>query len=90
MKTVNINRTALPYKRIDRGTIFGNPFFMDQDGNREEVIAKYRVYFYKRIESDPAFKKAVKELRGCNLGYWCSPLPCHGDVILEYLRASVV
>jgi hypothetical protein len=70
---------------IDRSTIFGNPFLIEKDGTREEVIAKYRIWFYKKLE-DPKFRQAVKSLRGKTLACWCSPLPCHGDIILEYLN----
>ena len=73
-------------KRICRPGIFGNPFSIGKDGTREEVIAKYRVYFYDRIANDPVFRRAVEGLRGYYLGCWCSPLACHGDVIVEYLE----
>jgi len=70
---------------IDRSTIFGNPFIIGRDGNREEVIAKYRLWFYKKLE-DSKFKQAVESLRDKVLACWCAPLPCHGDIILEYLN----
>jgi hypothetical protein len=72
------------YVYIGRGSLFGNPFVLGKDGTREEVIEKYRTYFYKRLE-DPAFKNAVLHLKGMKLGCFCKPRECHGTIILEYL-----
>ena len=51
------------FARSSRPTIFGNKFKIGRDGNREEVIAKYRVYFYDRIANDPVFRRAVEGQR---------------------------
>lgn len=88
-------RVANKYKEkcdvyIGRPSIFGNHFKIGIDGNREEVIEKYRAYFYKRLESDRHFKLEVLSLRGKVLGCFCKPLPCHGDVIVEYLNGLEV
>jgi len=41
----------------------------------------------------PNFRKAVEALRGLILGCHCKQpdkdVPCHGDVIVEYLEAEV-
>ena len=74
---------------VGRPTIYGNPFKIGPDGTREEVIAKYRKYFYDRLETDPKFKEAVEKLRGAkSLTCWCAPLACHADVIAEYLETA--
>jgi hypothetical protein len=73
---------------IGRGSIFGNPFHIGKDGNREEVIEKYKKYFEKRIAEDCKFKNAVLSLKGKVLGCYCKPLKCHGDVIAEYLDSG--
>lgn len=71
---------------IDRRSLFGNPFRVGKDGTRKEVIEKYRKYFYSRLENEWGFKEWVATLKGGTLGCWCTPLPCHGDVIIEYLN----
>ena len=71
---------------IDRRSIFGNPYVLNRDGNRKEVIKAYKEWFDIRIYIDPTFKEAVETLVGKTLGCWCTPLPCHGDVIIEYLE----
>ena len=63
---------------------FGNPFHL-KDHGREECIRLYREYFHKRIKEDEAFREAIMSLKGKKLGCFCAPLPCHGDVIKEWL-----
>jgi len=69
-----------------RGSIFGNPFILGRDGDRTEVIGSFKRYFYNRLTLDDGFKAKVLELKGKVLGCFCKPLPCHGDVIVEYLE----
>ena len=64
------------------GGPFGNPYYL---GSRETNIAAFRRYFYRRIETDPFFKSEVDALQGKVLLCHCAPLPCHLDVIAEYL-----
>ena len=63
------------YYQIDRYSSYGNPFFLDTDGNRDEVCDGYIEYFkHKR-----SLHNKVKELKGKALGCHCAPLRCHGD-----------
>lgn len=66
--------------RIDRGSDWGNPFVVDHDGTRDQVIAAYRDYY---LPHKPSLKSRLHELRGRALGCWCAPQPCHGDVLVE-------
>ena len=71
-----------------RGEIgmFGNPFVIGRDGNREEVIAKYKEYFEEQVAKNGFFREKVEELRGKRLGCFCKPEMCHGDVIVKWLE----
>jgi len=73
---------------IGRPSIFGNPFSIDKDGTREEVIEKYRIYFNRKLKEDNNFWRRVWECKGKILGCWCKPLACHGDIIVEYLEQN--
>lgn len=66
----------------------GNPY-KKEDYGREECIERFREDFIKRLENDPEFRSAVENLQGKTLGCWCKPKPCHGDVILEFLRGDI-
>lgn len=87
METIVVHRskTEEEYVYIGRGSLFGNPFIIGIDGNRNEVIEKYKDYFYDRIKSDSAFKESVLKLKNKRLGCYCKPKACHGDIIKEYL-----
>lgn len=86
--TTVINQNTLePYDvYIGRKSIWGNPFILDKHGNRDEVIEKYKKYFYEEIITDPVKKAELHKLKGKVLGCHCKPLPCHGDIIAEYLN----
>lgn len=73
---------------IGRGSPLGNPFPIEHgtDKDRMHVIERYREHFYSNIVSDPEMKRYIESLRGLKLGCHCKPLPCHGDVIAEYLN----
>lgn len=68
------------YERIDRGSKWGNPFVLNEDGNREEVIEAYREFY---LPHKPSLLSALPSLKGKALGCWCAPLPCHGDVLAK-------
>jgi hypothetical protein len=95
MKTrvVNIKRGE-PYDqyigRVGHGQdgYFGNPITNeDRRLSKAEVIEAFRVYFYRRLETDSEFKQRVLELKGKTLGCFCSnKRECHGTVIVEYLE----
>ena len=90
MGTKVVNRRTDKYDvYIGRPTCFGNPFKIGKDGTREEVIEKYREYFYCKLETNPLFKGRVLELKGKTLACWCKPDACHGDVIANYLNNEV-
>jgi hypothetical protein len=66
-----------------RGSPWGNPFQIGRDGTRLEVIAKYREWLGRQ----PALLARLPELRGKVLGCWCSPRPCHAEVLAELANA---
>lgn len=67
-------------------SVFANPFKVGKDGTREEVIQKYKKYMSDKVESDYVLRQVLLELDGKNLGCWCHPEPCHGDVLLELIQ----
>ena len=99
MRVVNVTKEKCDVRihRKKDGTIpdppeehcLGNPFYLqnvEDDDLRAKVITQYKEYFYKRLE-EPEFKSYVLSLKG-NLGCFCAPKPCHGDVILEYIESQ--
>jgi len=78
---IYIGRTCGNFYR----SIYHNPFFIGKDGNREEVLLKFMVYWYAP-EQKWLRERALKEISpNAVLGCWCYPFPCHGDIIAGYL-----
>lgn len=67
-------------------SIFANPYRVDVDGTRADVIEKYRQHVLGRQE----LLNRLHELRGRRLACWCSPEPCHASVLAELVDADEV
>jgi ParB-like chromosome segregation protein Spo0J len=66
--------------RIDRGTRYGNPFILDEDGDRDEVCDAYERHYITR---KPSITNRIDagELTGKVLVCHCYPQRCHGDCL---------
>ena len=78
----------------NQDSIWANPYKIGPDMTREQVIEKYKEYITNRLNTEPALKDELMKLNGKELGCWCSPEPCHGDVLLElintYSKPSII
>ena len=64
---------------IGRPSKWGNPFSIGKDGDREEVLYKYKEWI-KTQDLD------LNELRDKVLGCWCAPKKCHGDILRDLIK----
>ena len=74
-------------------SVLGNPFYMRNEVDRDDVCDKYEDYFNEKMaynkESD--FKSAINDLikeskrSNITLGCFCSPSRCHCDTIKSYI-----
>lgn len=71
---------------IDRGTQWGNPFVMGEDGDRNTVCDSFEVYFNLK----PSLQVKIPSLAGKVLGCWCFPERCHGNHLVEQLNEQEV
>ena len=76
---------AMGWQRLKKSP-YANPFKIGKDGNRDEVIEKYREWILAQPE---LVERAKRELKGKVLGCWCKPDPCHGDVLVEIVEGFV-
>ena len=84
--------------KVDRTTLFGNPFSVKEYG-RDHAVALHRAWLFGQsigkdlskelLQRRKAVLKALPALRGKNLACWC-PLPkygesdnCHAALLLE-------
>lgn len=80
-------KSTQSYEYIGRGSYWGNPYSMYEEGDgREEVIQKYKYDF--DFEKFPKKEKSeVYKLAGKRLGCFCKPQACHGDVLADFLNS---
>jgi hypothetical protein len=76
-----VNPNGLPIVYVSRPSKWGNPYHIGADGNRDQVLKKYREY----LAANPSLvEDAKKELRGKNLACWCKPSEdCHADILVK-------
>jgi hypothetical protein len=79
-------KSTADYEYIGRGSYWGNPHSMYEEGDdREEVIRKYKYDFdYEKFPNKE--KSEVYKLTGKRLGCFCKPQACHGDVLADFLN----
>lgn len=77
---------------IGRPSKWGNPF-SHKEGTRAEFKVETRQQaidaYAEWIQTQPELLADLHELRGKTLGCWCSPLPCHGDVLSELAGSTL-
>lgn len=83
-KTDHIPKDAV---YVGRPSKWGNPFKIGRDGTREEVCMLYDGWVNGKIT---AGFLSLEELRCKDLVCWCSPLPCHADILLELANEGEV
>lgn len=91
-------RTGIAYFSVDRSSPLGNPFFMDNESQRDEVCDKYEVWFYKMLEENvnESFLAHLQEIyeaalqsKEVALLCWCAPKRCHAETIKQFIEAKV-
>jgi hypothetical protein len=71
---------------------FGNPHpigwcdICKREHDRDDCIKAFSVAFYKRVREDAVYRRHVLELKGKTLGCFCHPLPCHGNIIANWVN----
>lgn len=71
--------------RVDRGTAFGNPFILPDDGDRDAVCDAYKNHY---LPHKPSISRAVSQLRGKVLICHCYPLRCHAQALADLANSS--
>lgn len=76
-----------------RGSKWSNPFQIGRDGDREEVIRKYKEWILRG--EGHRLLRSIGELEGKTLGCFCAPrggatsddpLVCHGQILLKLVE----
>ena len=72
--------------RVDRGTRYGNPFVLGEDGDRNEVCDAYRLHY---LPHKPSIAERAGDLVGKVLVCHCYPERCHAESLVKLARESV-
>ena len=72
------------FARICRPTIWGNPFVIGKDGDREQVLESCKKY----LAGERELLQRLGELQGKVLGCWCHPEHCHGDELIRLIEGG--
>lgn len=60
---------------------FANPFKLSKEEPRGATIERYRVWLWDQIRNGKITIDDLLSLEGKDLVCFCSPHPCHGDVV---------
>jgi hypothetical protein len=77
---VFVDDARFPYE----SSIWANPFKISKDMSREDCITQYEIYIRNKIKQESLGFELLK-LKGKNLGCWCKPSGCHGDILLKLI-----
>ena len=80
--------------RVDRASVLGNPFYMQNESQRDTVCNQYEVYFQEKMQNtQSAFYKEIQRLQTVLQEYgrlelfcWCAPKRCHAESIKKHLE----
>ena len=86
---IYIGRNAAKYAQ--RGVYdskWANPFTcLDWSVSKEEWVLEDLVKCYENyVRKNPQLMNSLHELEGKQLGCWCKPGPCHGDVLVKLYK----
>ena len=80
MAIIRVDKTDNYDIFIGRPSKFSNPFIINRDGTRSEVLLKFEEYF----KNHPDINDLLKELNNKRIACWCNlAQECHGDIIIK-------
>jgi hypothetical protein len=74
-------RSTDRFVRIDRQSVFGNPYEIPGDGERDQVCDSFELYFSRKF----SLHSQTPVIKGKVLGCWCYPERCHGDHLISFV-----
>ena len=95
MKVYNKSHNDAPIGAVSimRPSIWGNPYAIYRDGNRDEVCDKYREFLHKLLDVRPDILEQFTTLMQTADGLLCccKPKRCHGDeIVAEAIERGIL
>ena len=82
---IYIGRSMTHYIQDAVASKWQNPFPSDIHGRERSLVL-----FEEHLRNNGELLDAIGELEGKEIGYWCKPLPCHGDVLIRVFNEKYV
>jgi hypothetical protein len=85
MAVLNKHKAGIPVGAvyIGRGSMWGNPFVIGKDGDRDAVCEQHAEYLRNQVRSEEVSLIQLAALHGKDLVCFCAPLRCHGDTLVK-------
>lgn len=89
-------KRVVEHEYIGRPSPLGNPFPLKKGEAKGSTLVRYREWIMNKIEQRD--EEVINELnrllliareQELNLGCWCAPSVCHGDIIKELLESKL-
>lgn len=81
---------------VGRGSPLGNPFVIGKDGDRDEVISKFKLHLLNRLHAKDAAVCgemnriwSLAKAGDVTLVCYCAPLRCHSEVIKAVVESKL-
>ncbi len=71
-------------------SLFANPYKIDENNTRNDVILKYEVYIHDLLKNNEQLKHILLSMHNKNLGCWCKPEQCHGDILIKIINECIM
>uniref|UniRef100_A0A6C0C7M0 DUF4326 domain-containing protein n=1 Tax=viral metagenome TaxID=1070528 RepID=A0A6C0C7M0_9ZZZZ len=80
-KPIIINKKLCPANKSE----WYNPYNVSKKMTYDQSLQMYKKYLIEMLKDEECLAR-FKMLRGKNLGCWCKPGQCHGDIIVKLLN----
>lgn len=93
IKNLRNEKPTQPWQvRVDRASVLGNPFVMNNESERNLVCDKYEEYFKEQCNTNREFFDEIARIYHIYHNYgklelfcWCAPKRCHAETIRNFL-----
>ena len=93
-ENIYIGRRGIVFVNTDDGgkerfpkkdSIFANPYKVGKKHTLDESLELYEKNLAERLDNEPDLVHELLLLQGKQLGCWCKPNKCHGDILLKLI-----
>lgn len=91
-----IRNSATMYKRVDRASVLGNPYYMYSEAQRDKVCDEYAIWFSKQMSNkESKVYSEIETLTSIAINYnlellcHCAPKRCHAETIKAAIDKAV-